>query len=292
MFIFVHKLFDCFFARVPMNLKFLRLSLVSIALLYSWSLLFQSADGCCGSKSQAITQQTLTRCQRTAKGSVPLSDSEEEPAPVLDDFNKWMHYTREDERNALRDTQQTIYRGNLPKKTKKGTSGTYMLKNSSGQVIGVFKPGEEETYGPRNPRTSKRFQRAFAPCTYKRKGLLKNAGYLCEAAASKVDRIFELHLVPSTFLARISCPAFYWNCTERKKYKKSNKYPVKIGSFQVFVCGFTDASIIMKPLTWSSIATYGYPIEFMEEFQRLVILDYLIRNTGILFQLQFNFSTF
>lgn len=261
-----------------------RLNLLSIivgAVFYYFSQPCVLVDGCCGSKSNDITQQTLSRYQKVPSTEHrPIKDDNEEPVFVPDDFNKWMHYTKEEEQNALHDAQRTIYSGKLPQKTKKGTSGTYMLKNSSGQIIAVFKPGEEETYGPRNPRTSKRFQRVLAPCTYKRKGLLKNAGYLCEVAASKVDKIFELYLVPNTILAQMSCPAFYWNCSERRKYKKCNKYPAKVGSFQLFVHNFTDASKLMKPLTWSTIAKYGYPIEFMEEFQRLVILDYLIRNTG------------
>ena len=227
-----------------------------LVIIWIYTTFIQYIDGCCKTKSQDIAKQTLDRHTKTLLTSTRVPREEDQET---DEFNKWMHYTRQDELDALRETQQAIYDGKLPQKTKKGTSGTYMLKNTSGQLIGVFKPGEEETYGPRNPRMSKRFQRAFAPCTYKRKGLLKNAGYLCEVAASKVDKIYELYLVPNTFLVNISCSVFYWNCSERRKYKNCSKYPTKIGSYQVFVHGFIDASKIMYRQTWSSISKYGYP---------------------------------
>lgn len=62
----------------------------------------------------------------------------------------------------------------------------------------------------------------------------------------------------------------------------SFSFSLKIGSFQMFVENYVDADVFLKqyehelsPSSSSDIA-----IKFQEQFEKLVVLDYIIRNTG------------
>jgi phosphatidylinositol 4-kinase type 2 len=54
--------------------------------------------------------------------------------------------------------------------------------------------------------------------------------------------------------------------------------PPKVGSFQTFVEGYEDASVMLQYLEHNPLPEEAQR-EFQNQFERLVVLDYIIRNT-------------
>ena len=82
-----------------------------------------------------------------------------------------------------------------------GSSGSYFVYGTQANEsvpVGVFKPKDEEPYGPFSPKWTKWAHRTFFPCLFGRSCLIPNLGYICESAASLLDRRLETHLVPYT----------------------------------------------------------------------------------------------
>nr|CAI1509714.1 hypothetical protein SEUBUCD650_0J01130 [Saccharomyces eubayanus] len=128
---------------------------------------------------------------------------------------------------------------------KAGSSGSYFVYGTSAsesKPVGVFKPKDEEPYGPLSPKWTKWAHRTFFPCLFGRSCLIPNLGYICESAASLLDRRLETHLVPFTDTASIKSLNFYDN---RKKwllgYSFQKKKQKKLGSFQLFLKDYVNA---------------------------------------------------
>jgi hypothetical protein len=135
-----------------------------------------------------------------------------------------------------------------------------------------------------------------------------------------MDRRLGLGIVPRTEIVSLASPVFSYPPKDRWAYRRGNPLPPKLGSFQLFVKGYTDASTFFyqgygqlkslhspssptssesSPLrvvpASSSSATLtsqdnnldSTPTSWSEEaktlfrlnFERMVILDYLIRQT-------------
>eukprot|EP00669_Euglena_mutabilis_P010204 TRINITY_DN4973_c0_g1_i1.p1 TRINITY_DN4973_c0_g1~~TRINITY_DN4973_c0_g1_i1.p1 ORF type:complete len:380 (+),score=117.40 TRINITY_DN4973_c0_g1_i1:47-1186(+) len=180
---------------------------------------------------------------------------------------------------ALSEVREAISIGIFPTLISQGTSGSYFCYNRQREVVGVFKPKNEEPYGDFNPKWGKWLQRTVCRCCFGRSCLLNNVGYVSEAAASAVSRRFQFNIVPETTVVRLSSPTFNYSYLRRKLDKKLHQYfelPPKIGSFQLFVRNAQDASVLCngtKPLEPRAEA------ELRRRFERLVLLDYVIRNT-------------
>ncbi|KAI9221334.1 phosphatidylinositol 3 and 4-kinase-domain-containing protein, partial [Blastocladiella britannica] len=190
-----------------------------------------------------------------------------------------------------------------PMRIGQGSSGSYFCRNTDGQILGVFKPKDEEPYGELNPKWQKWIHRNVFFCCFGRSCLIPNVGYLSEAGASLLDERLGFGIVPVTKVVALSSPAFYY---KKKHRRHPAALPLKVGSFQLFLRGFKDASMFLKlhPLPneppagnfaaaesalphsrfmsvpeydgiWDA-ATYD---AFVDQFQRLTILDYLMRNT-------------
>jgi hypothetical protein len=81
--------------------------------------------------------------------------------------------------------------------------------------------------------------------------LVPNFSYLSEAGASLLSDRLELYIVPHTSLVSLSSPAFYYDWLDRRAYKhKKRPLPDKIGSFQLFLDGFKDASDFLRQNPW------------------------------------------
>lgn len=74
--------------------------------------------------------------------------------------------------------------------------------------------------------------------------------YISEAAASLMDTRLELNIVPHTELVALSSPSFFYDWIDRVAAKKGKTLPDKIGSFQYFLHGYTDASIFLREHPW------------------------------------------
>ncbi|KAI9826272.1 MAG: phosphatidyl inositol kinase [Phylliscum demangeonii] len=225
-----------------------------------------------------------------------------------------------------------IENGMHPKMIAQGSSGSYFARNGDGQVVGVFKPKDEEPYASRNPKWTKWIHRNLFPCCFGRACLIPNLSYVSEAAAYVLDSRLRTHLVPYTDIVYLSSKSFYYDFWDRHHfYRKHKPLPAKVGSFQVFLKGYKDANLFLREHPWpdqhnSSFRTDATPKgrrkpwhetcqprgavpdsepdvdegsgtnaeeaerrrffwtdalrqSFREELEKLVILDYIMRNT-------------
>ncbi|CCG22196.1 Type II phosphatidylinositol 4-kinase [Candida orthopsilosis Co 90-125] len=194
-----------------------------------------------------------------------------------------------------------------PERIMTGSSGSYFvfgkieLGSSLYEKVGVFKPKSEEPYGPLSPKWTKWLHRTFFPCCFGRSCLIPNLGYISEAAASVLDCQLQSYIVPYTAVVRLRAPTFYYKFWD--KSDDVTKLSYKIGSFQMFLHGYVNADLFFKmyPIpTDEHLLPKSSDVEvdidedvlgnkfqwsrdtmrqFREELEKMVILDYLMRNT-------------
>lgn len=208
-----------------------------------------------------------------------------------------------------------IEHGIKPKRIAAGSSGSYFIYNTNNEIVGVFKPKDEEPYGPISPKWTKWLHRNLFPCFFGRSCLIPNLGYICETAASLLDKQLQTDIVPYTDTVYLSSNSFYYSFWDRRSKKPLHP---KIGSYQLFLNGYQEADKFFSshPLPGSrwnlphlsgftennhydnnffarfkddtSVNTDDYPTfqwttdviqQFREELEKLVILDYIMRNT-------------
>lgn len=197
--------------------------------------------------------------------------------------------------NYIREAEQAIEDGVYPQRISQGSSGSYFVFDSSGQRrIGVFKPKDEEPYGRLNPKWTKWMHKLCCPCCFGRSCLVPNQGYLSEASAYVVDKKLNLNIVPKTKVVKLFSKTFNYSAIDRAKsrtkqnvserFPKVGKHfnriglPPKVGSFQTFVENYEDAAIWLRRFE-ETPPEPEIKTEFQSQFERLVILDYIIRNT-------------
>lgn len=202
-----------------------------------------------------------------------------------------------------------------PMRISQGSLGSYFVlgkreragNNDSEYTIeiykrGIFKPKDEEPYGPLSPKWSKWLHRTFFPCFFGRACLIPNLGYVSEAAACVLDRQLLSFIVPHTDIIFLKSQAFYYTFWERIRSKPPK---FKIGSFQMFLNGYIEAQqffslyplptdIDKLPVSKVLEVEADQPVDqlplqfrwtkeviqqFQEQLEKLVILDYIMRNT-------------
>lgn len=123
---------------------------------------------------------------------------------------------------------------------------------------------------------------------------MPNQGYLSEAGASIVDHKLGLNIVPKTRVVRLVSETFNYLRIDREKARAKRAVyerfpalgrrfhrlglPPKAGSFQLFVEGYKDAEYWLRRFE-SDPPAKEVMEEFQHQFERLVVLDYIIRNT-------------
>lgn len=195
----------------------------------------------------------------------------------------------------IHEAETAIEEGVYPQRISQGSSGSYFVFDSTGQKqIAVFKPKDEEPYGRLNPKWTKWMHKLCCPCCFGRSCLVPNQGYLSEAAAYAVDRKLSLGIVPKTRVVKLFSQTFNYSAIDRAKsrtkrnvserFPKVGKHfnriglPPKVGSFQLFVENYEDAAIWLRRFE-EFPPEMDVKREFQSQFERLVILDYIIRNT-------------
>lgn len=160
------------------------------------------------------------------------------------------------------------------------------------EKIGVFKPKDEEPYGRLNPKWTKWMHKLCCPCCFGRACLIPNQGYLSEAGASLVDQRLKLDVVPKTKVVALVSKTFNYLRIDREKAKIKRQIkdrypgarfhrmglPPKQGSFQFFVNGYKDADYWLRRFEAEPLPA-ALSKDFQRQFERLVVLDYIIRNT-------------
>ncbi|KAL4074043.1 hypothetical protein J3A83DRAFT_4357909 [Scleroderma citrinum] len=156
--------------------------------------------------------------------------------------------------NLTQSVRNAITAGIHPKMIAKGSSGSYFARakvDGKVQTVAVFKPKDEEPYGRLNPKTTKWLHRQFRwIIPFGRSCLIPNLSYISEAAASLLDERLCLNIVPRTQLVSLSSPAFFYDWLDRNGAKKGKPLPEKIGSMQLFLHGYTDASDFLRRHPW------------------------------------------
>ncbi|ANB13475.1 1-phosphatidylinositol 4-kinase LSB6 [Sugiyamaella lignohabitans] len=213
---------------------------------------------------------------------------------------------RDEFQSIVKDVIHAFSHGIEPRRIAQGSSGSYFMYDREAKVVGVFKPQDEEPYGKLSPKWTKWLHRNLFPCFFGRSVLIPNNGYICEAAASVLDRQLQTYIVPFTDTVFMSSPSFYYPYFDRRRYKNASKpLPEKVGSFQLFLHDYEQANVFLRkhPLPnyldragGSSASIYlsqdgSTPPEtafkwsaavlqqFRLELEKLVILDYIMRNT-------------
>lgn len=144
-----------------------------------------------------------------------------------------------------------IDQGTHPILITQGSSGSYFARNPQGKVVGVFKPKDEEPYASRNPKWTKWIHRNLFPFFFGRACLIPNLSYVSEAAAYVLDTQLRTNLVPYTEVVELTSKSFHYDFWDRRAYYRKRKpFPMKPGSFQVFLKGFKDANIFLKEHPW------------------------------------------
>uniref|UniRef100_A0A8C9U0C2 Phosphatidylinositol 4-kinase type 2 n=1 Tax=Scleropages formosus TaxID=113540 RepID=A0A8C9U0C2_SCLFO len=193
-------------------------------------------------------------------------------------------------RDIVRRAERAIEEGIFPERIYQGSSGSYFVKDSQGKIIGVFKPKNEEPYGQLNPKWTKWLQNLCCPCCFGRDCLVLNQGYLSEAGASLVDQSLELNIVPKTKVVYLASETFNYSAIDRVKSRGKKLALEKVGalraaiffpavgSFQLFVEGYKDADFWLRRFEAEPLPeNTNRQLQF--QFERLVVLDYIIRNT-------------
>ncbi|KNC83093.1 hypothetical protein SARC_04632 [Sphaeroforma arctica JP610] len=168
-----------------------------------------------------------------------------------------------------------------PTLIRQGSSGSYFVRNPEAKITGVFKPKDEEPYGHLNPKWTKWLHKTICPCIFGRSCLVPNQGYLSEAGASLVDEKLGLRIVPTTKVVKLSSPVFNYPRTTRlyRLLKSDQSLPYKKGSLQLFVTGYEDAKKVFGRVNAPDYRDHEVKREFDMLFERMVVLDYITRNT-------------
>ncbi|KAM9612163.1 phosphatidylinositol 4-kinase type 2-alpha isoform 1-T1 [Morphnus guianensis] len=245
-------------------------------------LLERGARGPAAAQAQAQAQ-AAAQAQAQAAAAAAAAQRERNDFPEDPEFAE-----------VVRRAELASERGIFPERISQGSSGSYFVKDPQGKIIGVFKPKNEEPYGQLNPKWTKWLQKLCCPCCFGRDCLVLNQGYLSEAGASLVDQKLELNIVPRTKVVYLASETFNYSAIDRVKSRgkrlalekvpkvgqRFNRIglPPKVGSFQLFVEGYKDADYWLRRFEAEPLPE-NTNRQLLLQFERLVVLDYIIRNT-------------
>lgn len=239
------------------------------------------------------TETPRSLCSNASCETQPLLKKMNEALCDSGDFTN--AFPEDPEFNQIIQYVEVAFEGEIyPERIVQGSSGSYFVKDIHEKKIAVFKPKDEEPYGRLNPKWTKWIHKLCCPCCFGRSCLVPNQGYLSEAGASLVDEKLHLNIVPKTKVVKLSAPTFNYTAIDRAKSatkqnvnsrfpsvgRRFNRIglPPKVGSFQLFVDGYEDASVVLRYMEYNTLPEDAQK-EFQLQFEKLVVLDYIIRNT-------------
>lgn len=180
---------------------------------------------------------------------------------------KQMHLAirRQKPQPFIEEGQAAMQKGLIPILVSSGISGSYWIRGAHRQILGLFKPFDEEPHAPNNP-AGPRMQGALGQ-RKTRIGCRVGESVHHEVGAFLVDKFFGFGIVPKTYYAAFSHQTFFLALENRfKRQTVKTKY----GSFQEYVRGFI-------PFHKASNAEHKQiPVD---ELQLLIVLDVILGNT-------------
>jgi len=172
---------------------------------------------------------------------------------------------RQGEPEVIRLAKEGIESGLFPVLIQKGLSGAYWIRSKEREVLGLFKPFDEEPYAINSP--TKRGEQVPLGRRKMRPGVAVGEGAHNEVAAFQLDSFLGFGVVPKTYYASFTHEAFHSIRENRlENLKKKKKY----GSFQEFIEGFVPFPRLDRELI---------PDIPLDEYQMVLFLDLLIGNS-------------
>ncbi|XP_071264430.1 phosphatidylinositol 4-kinase type 2-beta isoform X2 [Salvelinus alpinus] len=203
-----------------------------------------------GTSSPRGERQKRTR--RNRRSSSSDKDNLTSPGNSSGDFN---HFLDDPEfGDIIQRAEQAIEGGVFPERISQGSSGSYFVKDSKGKILGVFKPKSEEPYGHLNPKWTKYFHKAVYLVS-------ETFHYNTIDRAKSRGKKYALEMVPKV-----------------GRHFHRVGLPPKLGSFQLFVEGYHEADYWLRRFEAAPLPE-NIRKQLQSQFERLVILDYVIRNT-------------
>lgn len=173
---------------------------------------------------------------------------------------------RQTEPEIIKEAKAALIKGLHPILITQGVSGAYWMRGVNRQILGLFKPFDEEIHAPHNP-IGPRFQGALG-LRKTRRGCRVGESAHHEVGAFVVDEFFGFGIVPKTYYAQFSHQTFFNAREDRFSAQRATK--TKMGSFQEFVSGFVPVNQLSRE------ERTAIPLD---EFQLLVVLDVILGNT-------------
>lgn len=162
--------------------------------------------------------------------------------------------------------KEGIEHGLFPAAIEQGRSGSYWIRNKNREVLGIFKPFDEEAYAPHNPIGPS--QQGALGARRMRRGTRVGEAAHNEVAAFVLDSYFGFGIVPKTYYATFTHHVFY-NASQNFRFT-FGKSKTKIGSFQEFIEDFIPIHFLDRD---------EWPLIPLDEYQTLLLFDLISGNT-------------
>jgi len=158
--------------------------------------------------------------------------------------------------------EEGLRAGFTPHLVGQGKSGSYWMRSKEAEVLGLFKPFDEEPFAINNPTKGGRI--TFLGDRKMRPGVCVGEAAHNEVAAFQLDKFFGFGIVPKTYYASFTDRAFYSRLDPL--HKSPHK---KYGSFQEYIEGF---------ISFYEIAASEVPKIPLDEYQTLLFFDLISGN--------------
>ena len=174
-------------------------------------------------------------------------------------------YRRQGVPLIVKRAQEGLDAGLFPVLITHGRSGSYWMRSKEKEVLGIFKPFDEEPFAINNPARTGEYaalgKRVIRP------GIAVGESAHNEVAAYLLDSFFGFGIVPHTCYACFTHHAFFLFREKKQKYPRKKK---KYGSFQEYIEGFVPIPKL--------------PREYLEqipldEYQTMLFFDLLTGNS-------------
>ena len=173
---------------------------------------------------------------------------------------------RQKKPRIIEEAQEGLAAGLYPLLIPEGRSGAYWMRSKAKEVLGLFKPFDEEPFAINNPTRGAKI--TYLGDRKMRAGVRVGEAAHNEVAAFRVDRFFGFGIVPKTYYASFTHHVFFG--MRDGSFQSFGAPKKKYGSFQEYIEGFVP---------FYSLAASEIPKIPQDEYQTLLFFDLLIGNS-------------